>query len=241
MAQANISIAEAAAGASNARNWMQKKNALAKNGKNETRDWMQMQNAGRTLGSGCSEDNCVEACEENWEKNGDHCYLWNTDAKNWTAAEDFCQQAGSHLASITSDSTNNFMLEGLNRRGLTQVSDQVWLGGNDIEEEGVWKWIDCTPWEYTFWYSGEPNNAGGPEACLEIRQFWNGKWNDESCGEERGFVCSKKICSEVTTEKVTTVGVTGVKGTGVEGTGESVMWKPASISLAATLFLFLLF
>ena len=52
--------------------------------------------------------------------------------------------------------------------------------------------------------------------------------------------------NEVTTDKgtrdeVTTVEVAGVELTGVEGTGESVMWKPASISLAATLFLFLLF
>ena len=42
--------------------------------------------------------------------------------------------------------------------------------------------------------------------------------------------------NEVTTEKGTRDEVTGAAVT-----GESVMWKPASISLAATLFLFLLF
>ena len=47
--------------------------------------------------------------------------------------------------------------------------------------------------------------------------------------------------NEVTTNKVTTVEGTGVEVTGKGLTGESVMWKPASISLAATLFLFLLF
>jgi len=231
-APANISIAEATAAASKAR------------------DWMQMQNAGRTLGSGCSEDNCVEACEENWEKNGDHCYLWNNDAKNWTAAEDFCQQAGGHLASVSSNSTNDYIWEGKNRRGL----DRVWLGGSDIKEEGVWNWIDCTPWEYTFWQSGEPNNAvvedRPVENCLEIGRYHDKKWNDAPCGHGKGFVCSKKICPgpEVTTDKGTRDEVTTVEGTGVEVTGAgltdkgaSVMWKPASISLAATLFLFLLF
>jgi len=209
---ANISVAEAAAGASNARYWMQ------------------MQNAARTFG--CSEDKCVEACEQDWERNGEHCYLWNTDARNWTDAEDFCQQTGGHLAFADSNVTD-FVMEGMRRRGL----DLVWLGGNDIEEEGAWKWTDCTPWEDTFWGSGEPNNLGG-EDCLEIR---NWKWNDSTCSRERGFVCSKKICSgdEATTprDEVTPTPLSK-EATGEGATGDSVMWKKStSISLVVALLL----
>merc|ERR1719400_2406753 len=90
--QANISVANAGAGASNAKHWMQ------------------MQNAGRTSGSGCSNDKCVESCEEDWERNGDHCYLWSTKKKKWTAAEDFCRKQGGHLASVHSTATFNFVL-----------------------------------------------------------------------------------------------------------------------------------
>ena len=128
----------------------------------------------------------MEACGEGWEENGEHCYLWSSEKKNWTAAEDFCLQEGGHLASVTSIATNDFVLEGM--RGLSQF----WLGGNDIEEEGAWKWTDCTPWEDTFWLSGEPNNGWGAEDCLEVK---HGKWNDRRCFGEQGFVCSKKICS----------------------------------------------
>jgi len=220
---ANISVAEAAAAASNARYWMQ------------------MQNAARTFG--CSEDKCVEACEQDWERNGEHCYLWNTEAKNWTDAEDFCQQAGGHLASaVHTNATNNFILEETKRRGL----NRLWLGGNDLEEEGAWKWTDCTPWEDTFWSSrwGEPNNLGG-EDCLEI---WNRdwKWNDWKCSVEQGFVCSKKICSgdEATTprDEVTPTPLskeaTGEVTTEKGATGDSVMWKKStSISLVVTLLL----
>merc|ERR550517_1620960 len=67
---------------------------------------MQMQNAGRTSGSGCSGDECVEACDQDWEKNGDQCYLWNSEKKNWTDAEDFCQKEGGHLASVHSDAAS---------------------------------------------------------------------------------------------------------------------------------------
>lgn len=220
---ANISVAEAAAAASNARYWMQ------------------MQNAARTFG--CSEDKCVEACEQDWERNGEHCYLWNTGAKNWTDAEDFCQKAGGHLASaVHTNATNNFILEETKRRGL----NRLWLGGNDLEEDGAWKWTDCTPWEDTFWSTatGEPNNWGGPEDCLEI--FHNWKWNDFPCSREQGFVCSKKICSgaEATTprDEVTPTPLskeaTGKGATGEGATGDSVMWKKStSISLVVTLLL----
>ena len=105
----------------------------------------------------------MEACGEDWEKNGDHCYLWNTDKKNWTDAEDCCRKEGGHLASVTSGATWDFVREGGNRRGL----HSFWLGGNDIEEEGAWKWVDCSPWEVTFWAQGEPNR--GHERCLEHR------------------------------------------------------------------------
>merc|ERR1712112_208610 len=168
---------------------------------------------------GCSGDKCVEACGEDWEKNGEHCYFFGTDNKNWTAAEDFCQRQGGHLASVTSNATNNFVLEGMNRTGL----NHAWLGGNDIEEELTWKWTDCTPWGgITFWATPktQPNKV---ENCMmtilkwtfDGREGWNRKWNDQPCGNTNvdGFVCSKKICSA------------SANGTGVN-------WKLAPISLA---------
>ena len=140
----------------------------------------------------------MEACEQDWEKIGDDCFLWNTDKKNWTAAEDFCQQEGGHLASVHSIATNDFVLEGMNRTGL----DMAWLGGNDIEMEGTWKWVDCTPWEFKFWAPGEPNNGQRwPEHCLHHvfryppLKHLEHKWNDVPCSREQGFLCSKRICS----------------------------------------------
>ena len=148
-----------------------------------------------TTGSECSEDNCVESCEQGWEKNGDHCYLWGTDKKNWNDAEDFCQKEGGHLASVTSNATRDFVVEGMNRTGL----DSAWIGGNDIEEKGVWEWTDCTPWEVTFWAPGQPSGDGD---CLHhvFNMPWathlNHKWNDWNCdSRETYFLCSKKICS----------------------------------------------
>ena len=135
---------------------------------------------------GCSGDECVKSCDK-WEQNGDHCYRWSSDKKNWTDAEDFCRDQGSHLAAVLSNATEEYVLQGMKNRGL----DYLWLGGNDIGEEGAWKWTDCSPWKVTFWGKEEPNNGG---QCL-AEGWWNGKWNELHCNREVRFLCSKKICS----------------------------------------------
>jgi len=234
--QVNISVAEAVAGAANAKHWMQ------------------MQNSLRTSGSRCSNDTCVKSCEQDWEKNGEHCYLWSTDKKTWTDAEDFCRKEGGHLASVHSNATFDFLWEGINRTGLPIA----WLGGNDLEVEGTWKWVDCSPWNLTFWARGEPSNGGGVEDCLVLGTWY--KWNDGKCGSKLGFVCSKSICSGDNEHSVSTTtgsavtensvsATTGIAATGKSVseptgsavTGESVMWKSASISLVATLLLLIFF
>jgi len=198
---ANISTPEAeAAAASDQRNWMQNRM------------------------SGCSGDECVEACEEGWEKNGDHCYFLSNEKKNWFAAEIFCQGEGGHMASVHSDATNDFIWERMIRTDV----NLFWIGGSDTGEEGVWKWADCTPWRFTVWWTGEPNNVGD-EDCVDVHKSihpndqLDKKWNDDRCSKELGFVCSKKICS------------------GDEKSGASAMWKPASISLVGIFLTLLLF
>ena len=141
--------------------------------------------------SSCTNDNCVETCDEGWEKHGNHCYLWVTKKMNWTAAEDFCQEEGGHLASIAANETMDFVNAGLASRGL----GYVWLGGNDIAKEGVWKWTDCTPWEVSFWAPGEPNNNGGNQHCVMVNV--NNQWWDYPCLTSNArSLCSKKICSK---------------------------------------------
>ena len=36
--------------------------------------------------------------------------------------------------------------------------DFVWLGGTDKIKEGTWSWTDGSPFEFTNWSRGEPNN-----------------------------------------------------------------------------------
>jgi len=96
---------------------------------------------------------------------------------------------GGHLASITSDGIKEYVMEGMNIKGL----NVIWIGGTDIHQEGVWQWTDNMPWEFTSWNGGQPDNWGGNEDCLH----WYAArgWNDAPCNNEYRFLCGKKTHS----------------------------------------------
>lgn len=55
-----------------------------------------------------------------------------------------------------------------------------------------WAWTDLSALGFTNWAQGEPNgdgHAGTREDCVEM--YKDGKWNDNSCLEKRGFVCKR--------------------------------------------------
>ena len=128
-------------------------------------------------------------CDQGWDAFGDHCYFYGTDTKSWNDAEEFCQEEGGHLASVNTPAIQDYVVDELKSRGL----NSAWFGGNDIEEEGVWKWTDGTPWEFTNWGPHSPNNANGQD-CFQYDMGY--EWDDAGCSLNKLFVCSKKIARD---------------------------------------------
>jgi hypothetical protein len=66
----------------------------------------------------------------------------------------------------------------------------VWLGLRLSEDGTSFTWADGSPFGYTNWYTGEPNNGGGfgAEECGQMYQN-SGFWNDFSCDTSYGYVC----------------------------------------------------
>ena len=119
---------------------------------------------------------------------------------SWTEARTQCQTIAPYngdLASVPDQATNDFL--------TTLTTEVAWLGGNDLESEGVWIWTDGTPWSFESWNSGEPSNGGGNESFLELNYANVGGWNDAPLDAmdltypTGGYICQYKI--DISNEK----------------------------------------
>lgn len=107
---------------------------------------------------------------------------------DWYSARYNAEQAGGHLATLTSAEENAFVFQLVNSEEYW-YSDGTsiwgpWLGGvqqdGSAEPGGGWGWTTEESWGYTNWRSGEPNNQGGYEQHLQFfatggrrRNTWN--------------------------------------------------------------------
>jgi len=71
------------------------------------------------------------------------------------------------------------------------------IGANDLTNEGIFLWTDGTPFSYTHWASGQPDNALSSEDCSEMlgtgfhATIFDGDWNDIPCSFQAttGYFC----------------------------------------------------
>lgn len=64
------------------------------------------------------------------------------EKKRWPQAEIVCKSYGGHLASVKSDQENEALI------ALANTNEPVWIGGNDLLEDGNWKWADGSKMDY---------------------------------------------------------------------------------------------
>ncbi|TRY84221.1 hypothetical protein DNTS_026642 [Danionella cerebrum] len=140
-------------------------------------------------------------CPEGWLKFQNKCFLIqgkhrkSTElAMNWTSARDWCRKKDADLAVIDSLSENDMVSS-----YLRDVLGPVWIGLSDSLHEGRFAWSNGAPVLFTNWADKEPNNADGKEHCTSVTHYAvvSGRWNDENCDHERGWICSRKKSSSL--------------------------------------------
>merc|ERR1712136_213478 len=83
----------------------------------------------------------THGCHGNWYLIPNYgCFLFKLEeTKKWMNAQKFCEDHGGYLPEIT----DSYQQESLNAfvHVIAGKSRTFWMGGNDIGDEGQWRWI----------------------------------------------------------------------------------------------------
>jgi hypothetical protein len=105
------------------------------------------------------------------------CFVFVATPKTYLLAKAACEAMNAHLAYIKSAALDTFA------EGFIGAVD-TWIGGSDRATEMTFVWEDGTPFVFTNWHTGEPNNGGGTyqEDCVIIAGARVDKqWDDRPC------------------------------------------------------------
>ncbi|XP_043097138.1 ladderlectin [Puntigrus tetrazona] len=134
--------------------------------------------------------NLSRRCPTGWEKFGTKCFKHFSDPKPWAEAEKQCVEVGGNLASVHTELTHSFLKTFLKKQ--TNSISRTWIGAHDAIKGFMWFWSDGSKFEYNDWHSGEPNNGGGNERCVEMGFGDEQRWNDAHCDTHLNFICYRK-------------------------------------------------
>ena len=132
------------------------------------------------------------SCEFGWTFADDSCFKLFGDEilgppLSWADAEEACQAMGSqnqtHLASVTSEERQRAVQHVAAGNGF------VWIGLNDMAQEGSFVWSDNEPLEYSTWSLAEP---GGNGNAVVLRGSNGYHWYDQPETTTLPYVCAKE-------------------------------------------------
>jgi len=142
-----------------------------------------------------------------WEEACNTSLLFSEETKSWDDAAGFCELFGGNLVEIRTMEMNYCILLHAQLKGVQE--DWYWHGGNDIDNEGVYRYNragdfpplsgDLILWS-PLWYvakggESEPN-GGRNENCLMVHMSSvsiAGKWHNNYCTTLHRYICQRKL------------------------------------------------
>ncbi|XP_060744843.1 C-type lectin domain family 4 member M-like [Tachysurus vachellii] len=124
-----------------------------------------------------------------WMHFNSSIYYISNEEKNQTESRMDCRQRDADLVIINNKEEQEFVSKLL-------CSRKAWIGLNDRDTEGVWKWLDDISLTTGYWGHGEPNSKAGDEDCVITCEMsdivWN--WADYPCDYEFFWICDRDLC-----------------------------------------------
>ena len=102
------------------------------------------------------------------------------ESTTWTRAEAAALSLGGNLATVRSQSENDWIFQQFGY--FAGQERDLWIGLNDVASEGNFVWTSGEPFTYGNWAVGQPDNNGGVESFVHIyganSPYGPGLWND---------------------------------------------------------------
>lgn len=102
-----------------------------------------------------------------------HSYALLSDA-SWTVAEARAVEMGGHLVTVNDSAENTWIWNTFQYESF----GNIWIGLNDINQEGTFEWVSGEPFLFQWWWWSEPNDLNGTEDYGCIWGWYGGAWND---------------------------------------------------------------
>jgi len=151
-------------------------------------------------------NNLTSSCGGNWFEIPNHgCFLFELTTKlSWYDAQAFCEDSGGHLVEGVDTSLEEALIGFTTLIGDGDSSVHSWLGGNDIGEEGTWRWIHSAELiTETFWASDSRPKNDDTINCLDMDNYGTKGWYDYDCETELSIICQRPsgwtACATITT------------------------------------------
>ena len=107
------------------------------------------------------------------------CFKVHSNHLDWNSAKSACEALGSSLAVPNSTAKLREFPQLLKSAGASKL--YLWIGlYRDPKNERRWLWVDGSTAYFTSWDTGQPDNFGSNEDCVEFRMK-SEKWNDKEC------------------------------------------------------------
>ncbi|XP_068002470.1 macrophage mannose receptor 1-like [Melanerpes formicivorus] len=140
-------------------------------------------------------------CPETWLLFNNKCYkIFGTREEGrltWHSARRACIELGGNLASVHNEQVQAFFT-----LHLKDVTNETWIGLNDINKEGTYLWTDGSLFDYSHWAEGFPFRDRYTEVdrkyitietdCIAItkRSAADAEgWENTDCQHKKSYIC----------------------------------------------------
>jgi hypothetical protein len=105
-------------------------------------------------------------------------YRLSSVAASWATAHQDCTDdgAGTHLAVLGTPEESTLA------SSLVPLGTSIWIGLQDLDENGVWRWVTGEIPAYAGWEGDEPD---GP-LCADVQRS---RWDADDCGTAYLYLC----------------------------------------------------